>query len=115
MRRRATPDHRGKVAVVTGASSGLGRRLAADLARSGAEVVAVARREERLRALADEMVETSPSSSYRVRDLADVDAFVHLLEQVEEEHARIDILLNVAGVGGVIRTHPATTESARSV
>ena len=115
IRRRGTPDHRGRVAVVTGASSGLGRRLAADLARSGAVVVAVARREERLRALTEDMRETAPESSYRVCDLTDVDAFVHLLEEVEEEHARIDILLNIAGVGGVIRTQPATTDSIRAV
>lgn len=113
--RRAGPDHRGKVAVVTGASSGLGRRLALDLARAGAVVVGVARREARLAALAEEMAGTSPTSGYRVCDLADVAAFVHLLEEVETEHGRVDVLMNVAGVGGVERTEPATVESVRAV
>jgi NAD(P)-dependent dehydrogenase (short-subunit alcohol dehydrogenase family) len=108
-------DHRGKVAVVTGASSGLGRRLAADLARAGAVVVGVARREERLRALAEEMRRSSPDSGYRVCDLSVVAAFVDLLERVEEEHDRVDVLLNIAGVGGVIRTEPVTAESIRAV
>jgi short-subunit dehydrogenase len=103
------------VAVVTGASAGLGHRLAADLARAGAVVVGVARREERLRSLAEEMRRTSQGSGYRVCDLSNVDAFVDLLARVEEEHERIDILLNVAGVGGVIRTEPVTTDSVRAV
>jgi short-subunit dehydrogenase len=114
-RGRGAADRRDKVAVVTGASSGLGRRLAADLARSGARVVAVARRQDRLEVLAEEMVATSPGSGYRVCDLADVGAFVHLLEQVDEQHGRVDILLNIAGVGGILRTQPATTESIRAV
>ncbi len=108
-------DPRGKVAVVTGASAGLGRRLAADLAGAGAVVVGVARREERLRALAAEMRRSSPDSGYRVCDLSDVASFVDLLKQVEEEHDRVDIQLNIAGLGGVIRTEPATTESIRAV
>lgn len=107
-------DPRGKVAVVTGASAGLGRRLATDLARAGAVVVGVARREDRLGTLAEEMRRHSPSSGYRVCDLSDVAAFVDLLEQVEEEHGRVDILLNIAGVGGVIRTEPADMESIRA-
>jgi len=49
--RRLAWDYRGKVAVVTGASAGLGRRLALDLASAGAVVVGVARREERLQAV----------------------------------------------------------------
>jgi NAD(P)-dependent dehydrogenase (short-subunit alcohol dehydrogenase family) len=113
-RRRPAFDYRGRVAVVTGASSGLGRRLATDLARAGAVVVGVARREARLKALADEMRETSPGSNYRVCDLADVPAFVGLLEQVEAEHGRIDVLLNVAGTGGVDRREPLSTEFLRS-
>ncbi len=84
-------DYRGQIAVVTGASSGLGRRLALDLAALGAKVVAVARREDRLKEL---------GCAYRVLDMADVDGFVRLLEDVEGEHGRVDILLNVAGTNG---------------
>ena len=108
-------DYRGKVAVVTGASAGLGRRLALDLASAGAVVVGVARREPRLRALVDEMRSHSPESSYRVCDLSEAASFVGLLEQVEEEHSRIDILANIAGVGGIIRTEPTTAASLRSI
>jgi len=93
----------------------MGRRLALDLARTGAVVIAVARREERLRALVDEMRSHSPRSSYAVCDLSGVASFVDLLERVEREHHAIDILLNVAGVGGVIRSEPPTTEPFRSV
>ena len=113
--RRLAWDYRGKVAVVTGASAGLGRRLALDLASAGAVVVGVARREERLQALVDEMRRHSPESCYRVCDLSDAASFVGLLEQVEDEHSRIDILANIAGVGGIIRTEPATAASLRSI
>ena len=107
-------DYRGRVAVVTGASSGLGRRLAADLARAGAVVVGVARREERLRALVAEMRASSPESSYRVCDLTEIASFTDLLRQVEDDRGRIDILLNIAGAGGVMRTEPTSTEFVRS-
>ena len=76
-------DYRGKVAVVTGASAGLGRRLALDLSSAGAVVVGVARREERLQALVDEMRTHSAESSYRVCDLSEATSFVGLLDQVE--------------------------------
>jgi len=113
--RRPVRDLRGRVAVVTGASAGLGRRLALDLASAGAVVVGVARREDRLQALVEEMGGYSPGSSYRVCDLSDTGSFVRLLEQVERQLGRIDILANIAGVGGVIRTEPTTAASLRSV
>ena len=113
--RRPAWDYRGNVAVVTGASAGLGRRLALDLASAGAVVIGVARREERLRALVDEMQRPSPESTYRVCDLSDAASFVRLLEQVEEQFGRIDILANVAGVGGIMRTEPTTAASLRSI
>ena len=109
--RRAALDYRGKVAIVTGASRRLGRRLALDLASAGAMVVGVARREERLQALVDEMRRQSPESSYRVCDLVDAASFVALLERVEDVHGRIDILANVAGVGGIIRSEPTFAAS----
>jgi len=108
-------DLDGKVAVVTGASAGIGRQLAIDLSRAGAVVVAVARREDRLREVATELRDASPRSGYRVCDLSDVDGFVQLLAGVEQEHERIDVLCNVAGVGGVMRHEPVTADSVRSV
>jgi short-subunit dehydrogenase len=113
--RRLVGDYRGKVAVVTGASAGLGRRLALDLSSAGAVVIGVARREERLRVLVDEMRRHSPESCYRVCDLSDASSFVRLLEQVERERSRIDILANIAGIGGIMRTEPTTAGSLRSV
>jgi short-subunit dehydrogenase len=110
---RRTPDYRGKVAVVTGASAGLGRRLSLDLARAGAVVVGVARREERLQVVAEEMQRCSPASGVRVCDLADSGGFVALLEQVEKEHGRIDVLLNVAGIGGIMRQERSSVDSMR--
>ncbi len=113
--RRLVWDYRGKVAVVTGASAGLGRRLALDLASAGAVVIGVARREERLQGLNEEMRRHSPESSYRVCDLSDAAHFVRLLEQMEQEFGRIDILANIAGVSGIIRTEPTTAASLRSI
>ena len=108
-------DYREKVAVVTGASAGLGRRLALDLCSSGAVVVGVARREERLRAVVDEMRTHTSESSYRVCDLSESSSFVDLLDQVEREYGRIDILANIAGVSGILRNEPITAASLRSI
>jgi short-subunit dehydrogenase len=78
-------------------------------------VVGVARREERLRALVDEMRTHSAASSYRVCDLSEATSFVGLLDQVEQEYGRIDILANIAGVSGIMRTEPSTEASLRSI
>lgn len=99
-------DYREQIAVVTGASSGLGRRLALDLAAHGATVIAVARREDRLREL---------GCAYRVLDVADVDGVTRMLEDIEREHGRIDILLNVAGTGGHAPDEPWLLATTRSV
>jgi NAD(P)-dependent dehydrogenase (short-subunit alcohol dehydrogenase family) len=99
-------DYRGQVAVVTGASSGLGRRLALDLAAAGATVVAVARREERLRAL---------GVAYRVCDLADVASYVDVLGEIEASQGRVDVLLNVAGMGGIVRREMPSLDTTRHV
>ena len=99
-------NYRGQVAVVTGASSGLGRRLALDLAARGADVIAIARREDRLKNL---------GCDFRVLDVGDVSAFVEVLTDLEAKRGRIDILVNVAGMGGAERTEPAELATTRRV
>lgn len=76
--------------------------------------MAVARREERLRSLAEEMRRHSAGSSYKVCDLSDVASFVDVLDQVELEYGRIDMMLNIAGVGGIMRDETPTKESIRA-
>ncbi|HLX87863.1 MAG TPA: SDR family NAD(P)-dependent oxidoreductase [Acidimicrobiales bacterium] len=88
----------GDIAVVTGASSGIGRRIALDLARRGATVVGVARRGDLLAEVQAELRRSSPASDTAVCDVADEGAFRSVLEDVERRHTRIDVLVNNAGV-----------------
>ncbi len=92
-------DLRGSVAVVTGASSGLGRRFALDLAAAGAVVTGLARREELLGAVAEEMRGTSPRSATVVCDVSDTERYMAMLAGIERDHGRIDVLINDAGIG----------------
>lgn len=89
----------GRVCVVTGASSGLGRRMAMELAKEGAIVSAIARRKERLDELAEQMRTTSPKSDGIPCDISDTDRYVSALGDIERTHGRIDVLVNNAGVG----------------
>src|SRR5438105_556857 len=88
----------GRVAIVTGASSGLGRRLALELAAHGAIVTAIARRQDRLDALAGEMQQHSPESTSQACDVSDIDRYVAVLHDIESRHGRVDVLVNNAGI-----------------
>jgi short-subunit dehydrogenase len=92
-------DLKGAVAVVTGASSGLGRRFALDLAAARAVVVGLARRSELLAELATEMRRQSPNSSVATCDVSETEAYGAALATIEREHGRIDVLINNAGIG----------------
>lgn len=89
----------GAVAVVTGASSGLGRRFAEDLARAGAVVVGIARRRQLLEELEERLRRASPRSTTRVCDVSHTEIFTTVLAEVELEHGRVDLLVNDAGIG----------------
>jgi len=86
------------IAVVTGASSGMGRRVALDLAARGATVVGLARRAEALAEVERELREVSPGSETRVCDVSDAPAFAAQLGAIETERGRIDVLINGAAI-----------------
>ncbi len=88
--------YRGQVAVVTGASAGLGAQLCRDLARAGATVVGLARNTARLDALAVELRRHSPESATLTCDVADTAALRRALDQVAETRGPIDLLVNNA-------------------
>ena len=90
---------RGAVVVVTGASSGLGRRFAVDMANAGAIVTGLARREPLLRGLAEQMRQASPDSGTVTCDVSDIDRFTETLGEIEHQRGRIDVLVNNAGIG----------------
>jgi NAD(P)-dependent dehydrogenase (short-subunit alcohol dehydrogenase family) len=99
LRRRTTPTrYDDKIAVVTGASSGIGRRIALDLTQRGATVVGLARRADLLAELEPQLKAATSASSTRVCDVGDTDAYRSVLGEIEAEHGRIDILINDAGI-----------------
>ncbi len=98
LRRMSPPRYDRRVAVVTGASSGIGRAIALTLAERGATVIGLARRKDLLDKLAPELARRTRNSGTMVCDVGDADAYGATLETVQREHDRIDILVSNAGV-----------------
>ena len=94
------PDLSGKVAVVTGASRGIGRAVALELARAGAHVVALARTVGGLEELDDEIEASGGSATLVPADLKDFPALDRLGAAIHERWGRLDILIGNAGVLG---------------
>ena len=88
----------GKVAVVTGASSGIGEATAEALAKEGAIVVIAARREERLQDLKQKIEDTGTRALVVQCDVADEEQAHELIRKANEELGHVDILVNNAGV-----------------
>lgn len=88
----------GKVVIITGASSGLGEATAHRLAKNGAKLVLGARREDRLEALRDAIVEQGGEAIYRVTDVTDRGQVEALAQEAKEAYGRIDVLINNAGL-----------------
>ena len=89
-------DLTGKVAVITGASSGIGEATARLLVAEGVRVVLVARRRERIDALAAELGDAALAL---VADVADATAVAALFATVERRFGGLDLLFNNAGLG----------------
>ena len=94
-------DLNNRRAVVTGASSGIGREVALELARNGADVVVVARREDRLRQLADQIAALGRTVEPVVGDVTDPAIRQQTIDAAREKLGGLDILVNNAGVGAM--------------
>lgn len=105
----------GGTCLVTGASSGIGREIARQLAPRAAALVLVARRRDRLDALKEELVRARPDLRVHVevRDLADPSACAALVESVRAAVGHVDVLVNNAGVGDMGMFDLADAERTR--
>jgi NAD(P)-dependent dehydrogenase (short-subunit alcohol dehydrogenase family) len=101
----------GRVAIVTGASSGLGARFATVLAAAGAQVVACARRLERL----EQLARAQPALHPLRCDVTDEDDRLMLVGSTVERFGRVDVCVNNAGISSGGPERQATLESFRSV
>lgn len=105
----------GKVAVVTGASSGLGVGFARALAEAGADVVLAARRAEKLRDVAKAVEETGRRALAVATDVSDPEQCEAMAETAIAEFGRIDILINNAGLGIAVPALRERPEQFRQV
>jgi NAD(P)-dependent dehydrogenase (short-subunit alcohol dehydrogenase family) len=94
------PDLKGRIAVVTGASSGLGRQTALELGRHGATVVMAVRDEAKGASVRSELLAEVPAADLQLRrlDLADLASVRSFAEEFADDHPRLDLLVNNAGV-----------------
>src|ERR1700748_2484089 len=88
------------IALVTGASRGIGFATALALARAGAHIIAVARTQGGLEELDDEIRKIGGAATLVPLSLTDSDGIARLGAALHERHGRIDILVGNAGVGG---------------
>lgn len=110
---------RGMRAIVTGASSGIGRELALELARRGASVCVTARREDRLRTLTDEMNDLRrasygdlPEHFSVTGDVCDSIVRESIVESAIERFGGVDLLINNAGAGATTPVESSSDELA---
>lgn len=104
-----------QVAVVTGASSGIGAAIAKVYASEGARVVVAARSSDKLQAVAEEINDLGGQAKAIVCDVAEEASVESLFEGVESEFGRVDILVNNAGLAKGGPTDELSFETWRSV
>jgi 3-oxoacyl-[acyl-carrier protein] reductase len=87
-----------RVAIVTGASRGIGKAIALRLARDGRHVVLVSRSAGPLAEVKSEIESAGGKATVKAVDVSDAAAFAKAIEEIADEHKRLDILVNNAGI-----------------
>jgi len=98
MTRRIKVDLSGRTAIVTGASRGIGKAIAMALAASGAKVACVARSEDKLKEVADEIATAGGTAEVHPCDVTDSAAVTKLVEGLAEKWGQLDVVVNNAGI-----------------
>jgi short-subunit dehydrogenase len=112
---REAVDYRGRVVLVTGASSGIGWVTAKAFAGRGATVMAVARREPLLQKLVAECRVQAPTSDYLAGDLAERAFAEHVVDETVRRHGQLDVLVNNAAVSKHKQIYHLSAEEAEWV
>ncbi|HYL79183.1 MAG TPA: SDR family NAD(P)-dependent oxidoreductase [Candidatus Acidoferrum sp.] len=109
------PDLGGKVVLVTGAWSGIAAATAREFAREGARVALLARRKDRLEAVADEIRRAGGEAMVCAGDVTDPAAVQAAVERILGEWKRVDVLVNNAGRGIVAPFEMVTAQELRDL
>ena len=104
-----------KRVVITGASSGIGRELAKQLAAEGCKLIINARRKERLEELAAEISDSSATCVIVDGDVTDRSVRDRMLVAAQENYGGLDILINNAGIGAMGRFDEASEDRMREI
>ena len=104
-------DLKGQVAIVTGCSTGLGVQMAKALANQGCNIVALARRQNLLEEVAEDIKKEFGVDAIGIRcDITDTQMVTEAVDKVMEHFGRIDILINNAGTGAVAPAEDITDD-----
>ena len=104
-----------KVAIVTGASAGIGQATAVALARRGYAVVVSARRAEKLAEVADACLAAGSEGIVKVADVSDQAQVDELVNSTVSRLGRLDVMVNNAGYGLRARVHETSDEQMRAI
>jgi uncharacterized protein len=115
LERRNGMDVTGKIALVTGASSGMGAAIAKSLAKAGAQLMLLARREEELKRVAAEIEAAGGKAQVYPVDLANSQAVASVAQQITREVGTPDIIVNNAGAGQWKFIEDTSPEEARQM
>jgi NAD(P)-dependent dehydrogenase (short-subunit alcohol dehydrogenase family) len=105
----------GRVAIVTGTSSGLGTSMATTLAQAGASVVLAARRGPRIEQFAEKLRTDGHAAIAVPTDIAEETDCRQLVAAAMSEFGRLDVLVNNAGVGSITPAHRQSPEQFRAI
>ena len=91
-------DLTNKVAIITGASQGIGKGMAETFSKAGAHVACVSRNKDNLKSVADSLIKNGGVASFYTCDVSSLDAFQNTIKEIAKNHGSVDILVNNAGI-----------------